>query len=57
VIVQSGLAEGDEVVVDGLYELKLATSQAGGAVKGGHFHADGTFHADGEPEPGSGGKK
>ncbi len=42
VVVRSGLRAGDEVVRDGVYELKL--SGAGKAV-GGHFHADGTFHA------------
>lgn len=42
VTVYSGLAEGDEVVVDGVYQLKLATT--GQDVKAGHFHADGTFH-------------
>jgi hypothetical protein len=52
VVVNSGLREGDELVLDGIYELKLAGGQAGGAMKGGHFHADGTWHADGEPEPG-----
>ena len=45
VTVLSGIREGDEVVVDGVYQLLLAT--AGNAAKGGHFHADGTFH-DGE---------
>ena len=40
--VLSGLVEGDEVVVDGIYPLKLATS--GKQVTTGHFHADGTFH-------------
>jgi multidrug efflux pump subunit AcrA (membrane-fusion protein) len=53
VVINSGLAEGDEVVLDGIYELKLATGQHTGQAKGGHFHADGTWHADGEPEPGS----
>jgi multidrug efflux pump subunit AcrA (membrane-fusion protein) len=38
----SGLAEGDEVVLDGVYPLLLATS--GSIPKGGHFHSDGTFH-------------
>ena len=38
-----GVNEGDEVVVDGVYELVLAASQAP-TVKG-HFHADGSFHA------------
>jgi hypothetical protein len=42
--IKSGVAEGDEVVVDGVYQLMLATS--GSAQKGGHFHADGTFHED-----------
>jgi len=40
----SGLKEGDEVVVEGIYQLKL--SGAGKAQLGGHFHSDGTFHAD-----------
>lgn len=51
VVVQSGLAEGDEVVLDGVYELKLASTQSN-APTDGHFHADGTWHADGTPEPG-----
>lgn len=42
VIIQSGVREGDEVVLDGVYQLMLAT--AGNAPKGGHFHPDGTFH-------------
>jgi hypothetical protein len=42
--VKSGLADGDEIVVDGAYELVLATS--GSQQKGGHFHADGTFHSE-----------
>jgi multidrug efflux pump subunit AcrA (membrane-fusion protein) len=42
IVIKSGIAEGDEVVVDGMYQLMLATS--GSAPKGGHFHADGTFH-------------
>jgi multidrug efflux pump subunit AcrA (membrane-fusion protein) len=46
VVIQSGLMRGDEVVLDGAYELKLATSQSGATQKGGHFHADGTFHGD-----------
>lgn len=41
--IQSGLASGNEVVVDGIYELKLA-SKNDDAQKGGHFHADGTWH-------------
>lgn len=44
VVVQSGLREGDEVVLDGVYQLMIATS--GSAQKGGHFHPDGTFHAE-----------
>lgn len=42
VVVRSGLGEGDEVVVDGVFQLKLATS--GQTQKAGHFHADGTWH-------------
>lgn len=41
--IKSGLAEGDQVVLGGAYELMLASSDQ--AAKGGHFHADGTFHA------------
>jgi HlyD family secretion protein len=41
VVINSGLKEGDEVVLDGIYELMLSGS---GQAKGGHFHADGTFH-------------
>jgi hypothetical protein len=41
-VIASGVREGDEVVVAGNYQLMLATS--GSAPKGGHFHADGTFH-------------
>ena len=44
--VRSELGPNDEVVLDGVYELKLATAQSGTAQKGGHFHADGTFHED-----------
>lgn len=42
VVIASGVKEGDEIVVGGNYQLMLATS--GAAPKGGHFHADGTFH-------------
>jgi Cu(I)/Ag(I) efflux system membrane fusion protein len=42
--IRSGVRQGDEVVLDGAYQLMLASS--GSAQKGGHFHADGTFHAD-----------
>lgn len=38
----SGVREGDEIVLDGSFQLMLATS--GSIQKGGHFHADGTFH-------------
>ncbi len=41
--VKSGLQDGDEIVLAGAYELMLASS--GQAAKGGHFHADGTFHS------------
>jgi multidrug efflux pump subunit AcrA (membrane-fusion protein) len=43
VVIKSGVMEGDEVVLDGVYQLMLATSST--VAKGGHFHADGTFHA------------
>lgn len=38
----SGVRDGDEIVLDGSFQLMLATS--GTIQKGGHFHADGTFH-------------
>lgn len=41
-VIQSGVKEGDEIVVSGNYQLMLATS--GSAPKGGHFHSDGTYH-------------
>lgn len=44
VAVRSGLRLGDEVVLDGSFQLMLATT--GSIQKGGHFHADGTFHAE-----------
>jgi len=44
--IRSGVREGDEIVVAGNYQLLLATSSSGGAPKGGHFHPDGTFHAE-----------
>jgi hypothetical protein len=44
VVINSGLMRSDEVVLDGAYELKLATSQSGASQRGGHFHADGSFH-------------
>jgi hypothetical protein len=42
VAVESGLKSGDEVVLGGVYQLKLAGG--GKATEAGHFHADGTFH-------------
>ena len=42
--VKSDIGPNDEVVLNGVYELKLATSGSGTTQKGGHFHADGTFH-------------
>lgn len=48
VAVESGVRAGDEVVLDGVYPLMLSTS--GAAPTGGHFHADGTWHADGHDE-------
>lgn len=44
VAINSGLSLTDEVILDGAYELKLASEQSGVTQKGGHFHADGTFH-------------
>ena len=45
----TGLDADDEVVSQGVYELRHALPAAGGEKKAaGHFHADGTFHADGE---------
>ncbi len=48
VVINSGLSPNDTVVVDGAYELMLASAQSGTQQQGGHFHADGTFH--GEPD-------
>jgi len=50
VAINSGLAPNDEVILDGAYELKLASEQSGITQKGGHFHADGTFHNESEEE-------
>jgi multidrug resistance efflux pump len=47
VVIKSGVAEGNEIVLDGVYQLMVATS--GNTPKGGHFHPDGTFH-EGEDE-------
>ncbi|MEO0508362.1 MAG: efflux RND transporter periplasmic adaptor subunit [Verrucomicrobiota bacterium] len=44
--VKSGIGPNDSVVLEGTYELKLATAQGGTSQKGGHFHADGTFHGE-----------
>jgi len=38
----SGVREGDQIVIDGVYQLLAASSTS--MEKGGHFHADGTFH-------------
>lgn len=46
VVVNSGLRKGDQVVIDGAYELNIASSLAGVDLSGGHFHADGTFCTD-----------
>jgi hypothetical protein len=45
VAVLSGLKEGDEVVLDGIYQVMLA--QRRDATPVGHVHADGTWHAGG----------
>jgi len=45
VAILSGLMPNDEVVLDGAYELKLASQLSGASRRGGHIHADGTFHA------------
>ncbi len=44
IAVLSGIKDGDEIVMEGSFQLMLATS--GTMQKGGHFHADGTFHAE-----------
>jgi hypothetical protein len=46
VVVKSGVAEGDEIVVEGAYALKLATSSRPSAPEGYHYHADGSLHKD-----------
>ena len=45
-VVQGEVERGDEVVREGAYELKLALDTGGNIPKGGHMHADGTFHAE-----------
>ena len=44
--IKSDLGPNDEVVLDGAYELKLASAQSGTSQKGGHFHADGSYHGE-----------
>lgn len=44
--VKSELGPNDEVVLQGAYELKLASAQSGTSQKGGHFHADGAYHEE-----------
>ena len=34
------------LLLAGVFELKLASQQSGAAQKGGHFHADGSFHGE-----------
>ena len=47
----TGLAPGDEVVSQGVYELRNALPAVGGEKRSaGHFHADGTFHVGGEDD-------
>lgn len=47
----TGLSDADEVVVQGVYELKQALPALGGEKKvAGHFHADGAFHAGDDEE-------
>jgi len=43
---ESGVMRGDEVVLTGAYELKLAMQRSGAVQQGGHVHADGTFHKE-----------
>jgi len=43
VVVWSGVKEGDEIVLDGAYALKLAGGSAK-APEGYHYHADGQLH-------------
>ncbi|MCA9256647.1 MAG: efflux RND transporter periplasmic adaptor subunit [Phycisphaerales bacterium] len=44
--VKSGVRAGDEIVLGGVYPLMLASSTSGARQSGGHFHPDGTFHAN-----------
>ncbi len=45
-VLTSGVVRGDEVVLGGAYELRLASQQGGLVQPGGHMHADGTFHSE-----------
>jgi hypothetical protein len=45
IVVNSGVKQGDEIVLEGAFQLLLASS--GSTPKGGHFHSDGTFHEGG----------
>jgi len=42
VVIQSGVKEGDEIVLGGNFQLMLASS--GTTAMTGHFHSDGSFH-------------
>jgi multidrug efflux pump subunit AcrA (membrane-fusion protein) len=44
IAINSGVRLGDQIVLDGSFQLMLATT--GTIQAGGHFHADGTFHAE-----------
>lgn len=44
VVLHSGVMRGDEVVLDGAYELRLATQGGAGNPQGGHIHSDGSVH-------------
>ena len=46
----TGLDADDEVVSQGVYELRHALPAIGEKKAAGHFHADGTFHAGGEDD-------
>jgi len=46
-VLRSGVMAGDEVVLDGVYALKLSASDGNlQAPPGYHYHADGTLHSD-----------
>lgn len=45
IVVKSGVTDGDEVVVEGAYALKLAGSKSQSPA-GYHYHADGSLHKD-----------